>query len=52
MMGVAVEQMLDLWCTELRQVKAHLIPTRTEDHALAQYRRPMGLTRSVLKTPE
>ena len=24
MMGVAVEQMLDLWCTELRQVKAHL----------------------------
>src|SRR5215217_5642592 len=24
MMGVAVEQMLDLWWTELRQVKAHL----------------------------
>src|SRR5688500_15681604 len=24
MVGVAVEQMLDLWCTELRQVKAHL----------------------------
>jgi hypothetical protein len=24
MMGVAVEQMLELWCVELRQVKAHL----------------------------
>src|SRR5919106_1600214 len=24
MVGMAVEQMLDLWCTELRQVKAHL----------------------------
>ena len=24
MTGVAVEQMLDLWCVELRQVKAHL----------------------------
>jgi SRSO17 transposase len=24
MVGVAVEQMLDLWCVELRQVKAHL----------------------------
>src|SRR5919106_3232303 len=24
MVGMAVEQMLDLWCTEVRQVKAHL----------------------------
>jgi hypothetical protein len=24
MIGVAVEQMLELWCVELRQVKAHL----------------------------
>jgi SRSO17 transposase len=24
MTGVAVEQMLELWCVELRQVKAHL----------------------------
>ena len=24
MTGVAVEQMLELWCMELRQVKAHL----------------------------
>jgi hypothetical protein len=25
MIGVAVEQMLSLWCAELRQVKAHLL---------------------------
>ena len=24
MTGVAIEQMLELWCVELRQVKAHL----------------------------
>ena len=32
MMGVAVEQMLDLWWTELRQVKAHLIPGCIDPH--------------------
>jgi hypothetical protein len=29
-----------------------VIPTRTEPHALAQYRRPVGLTRTGPKTPE
>ena len=27
MTGVAIEQMLELWCVELRQVKADLIPS-------------------------
>ena len=33
MMGVAGEQMLDLWWTELRQVKAHLDLTGILDRA-------------------
>ena len=34
------------------QGKPFLIPTRTEDHALAQSRKPMDMTRTGSKTPE